>query len=61
MIEIAAARRNADADARFDTGELLDVLTPDLRFRQISPGGYLELDSAASYVEATRAFLDGYD
>jgi SnoaL-like domain len=58
---LAIARRYADAYAAFDTGELLDVLAPNLRFRQVNPGGYLELDSARAYVEATGQFLGGYD
>ena len=58
---LTVARRYATAYAAFDTNQLLDVLAPDLRFRQVNPGGYLELDSAHAYIDATRQFLDGYD
>ncbi len=55
------ARRYANAYAAFDTAELRDVLAPNLRFRQVNPGGYLEVDSAQAYINGTKAFLDGYD
>lgn len=55
------ARRYANAYAAFDTAELRNVLAPDLRFRQVNPGGYLEVDSAQAYIDGTKAFLDGYD
>jgi SAM-dependent methyltransferase len=58
---VTIARRYADAYAAFDTDELLDVLAPNLRFRQVNPGGYLELDSAHAYIDATSQFLDAYD
>jgi hypothetical protein len=58
---LAIARRYANAYAAFDSAELLDVLAPDLRFRQVNPGGYLEVNSAQAYVDGTKAFLDGYD
>jgi hypothetical protein len=58
---LAIARRYADAYAAFDASELLDVLAPSLRFRQVNPGGYLELDSARAYIDATGQFLDTYD
>jgi hypothetical protein len=58
---LAVARRYASAYAAFDTSELLDVLALNLRFRQVNPGGYLQLDSAHAYIEATRQFLDAYD
>jgi ubiquinone/menaquinone biosynthesis C-methylase UbiE len=58
---LAVARRYADAYAAFDTSELADVLAPNLRFRQVNPGGYLELDSARAYIDATGQFLDTYD
>jgi hypothetical protein len=58
---LAIARRYANAYAAFDSAELLDVLAPDLRFRQENPGGYLEVNSAQAYVDGTKAFLDGYD
>jgi ubiquinone/menaquinone biosynthesis C-methylase UbiE len=57
---LVVAQRYADAYAAFDTGELREVLAPNLRFRQVNPGGYLELDSAHAYIDATRQFLDGY-
>jgi hypothetical protein len=53
--------RYAEAYAAFDTSELADVLAPDLRFRQVNPGGYLELSSARAYIDATGQFLDTYD
>jgi hypothetical protein len=59
--DLAVARRYADAYAAFDTEELLAVLAPGLRFRQVNPGGYLELDSAHAYIQATKTLLDGYD
>jgi hypothetical protein len=58
---LAVAGRYAGAYAAFDTSELLDVLASNLRFRQVNPGGYLELDSAHAYIDATRQFLDAYD
>lgn len=51
---VAIAPRYADAYAAFDTSELLDVLAPNLRFRQVNPGGYLELDSAQAYIDTTK-------
>jgi len=58
---LTIGRRYAGVYAAFDTSELLDVLAPNLRFRQVNPGGYPELDSAAAYIDATRQFLDAYD
>ena len=58
---LTIARRYAGAYAAFDTSELLEVLAPNLRFRQVNPGGYLELDSAHGYIDATSQFLDTYD
>jgi len=58
---LTIGRRYAGAYAAFDTSELLDVLAPNLRFRQVNPGGYLELDNAHAYVDATSQFLDSYD
>jgi hypothetical protein len=58
---LAIARGYADGYAAFDTSELLAVLAPTLRFRQVNPGGYLELDTAHPYIDATRQFLDAYD
>ena len=57
----AVARRYAGAYAAFDTSELLEVLAPDLRFRQVNPGGYPELESADAYIDATSQFLETYD
>ncbi len=37
------------------------MLAPNLRFRQVNPGGYLELDTAHAYIDATRQFLAAYD
>jgi hypothetical protein len=37
------------------------VLAPNLRFRQVNPGGYLELGSARAYIDATSEYLDTYD
>ena len=51
---LAVARRYTDAYAGFDTHELLDALAPNLRFRRINPGGYLELGSAHAYIDAAR-------
>lgn len=59
--QVAVARRYAEAYAAFDAAGLADVLAPDLQFRQVNPGGYLQLDSAQAYIDATRAFLDGFD
>jgi len=58
---VGIARRYAKAYAAFDAAALLDVLAADLQFRQINPGGYLRLDSAQAYVDATREFLDSFE
>lgn len=58
---LTIARRYAGAYAAFDTRELIEVLAPNLRFRQVNPGGYLELGSAQAYIDATSQFLDTYD
>jgi hypothetical protein len=58
---LAVARRYAEAYAAFETSELRDVLAPNLRFRQVNPGGYLELDSPDAYIDATRQFLESFD
>jgi hypothetical protein len=58
---LTIARRYAEAYAAFDVEQLLDVLAPDLEFRQVNPGGYLELERAQAYVDATQTFLDRYD
>jgi hypothetical protein len=55
------ARRYAEAYAAFDPPALLDVLATHLDFRQVNPGGYLHLDSAQAYVDATKEFLDNYE
>jgi SnoaL-like domain len=55
--DVAVARRYADAYAAFDVETLRAVLDPDLRFRQINPGGYLALDTARAYIDATADFL----
>lgn len=61
MSDLEVARRYADAYAGFDRAALLEVLSPELLFRQINPGGYLEFGSATAYVDATESFLDGFD
>jgi hypothetical protein len=58
---LTVARRYAEAYAAFDTAELHAVLAPGLQFRQLNPGGYLELDTAQAYIDATSEFLDAYD
>lgn len=58
---VAIARRYAEAYAAFDAPALADVLAPDLQFRQVNPGGYLQLDSAQAYIDATREFLDNFE
>jgi SnoaL-like domain len=58
---VAIARRYAQAYAAFDTDELLAVLAPDVQFRQVNPGGYLQLDSVQAYVNATKEFLDNFE
>jgi SnoaL-like domain len=58
---VAIARRYAQAYASFDTDELLAVLAPDVQFRQVNPGGYLRLDSAKDYINATKEFLDNFE
>jgi hypothetical protein len=51
--DLAVARRYAEVYAAFDAETLRSVLHPGPRFRQINPGGYLALDSAAAYINAT--------
>jgi len=58
---VFVARSYADAYAAFDVPALREALAPTLQFRQINPGGYLSLTTADDYIDATKAFLDGFD
>jgi len=58
--EVAIARKYAEAYAAFDRDVLRAVLAPDLRFRQVNPGGYLTLTGAEAYLDATADFLQGF-
>lgn len=58
--DLSLARRYAEAYAAFDIETLRSVLDPNLRFRQVNPGGYLTLDSADAYINATADCLTGF-
>lgn len=50
---VEVAREYAEAYAAFDRARLAAVLAADLRFRQVNPGGFLTLGSAAEYIDAS--------
>jgi hypothetical protein len=51
----------AEAFAGFDEKRLKDVLAPDLRYREVTPAGFLDLRSAAAFLGETSDFLQEFE
>ena len=54
------AREYIAAFARRDHDRVRSLLTDDFRLRDLSPGGFTQVDGADAAVAGLRAFLDGF-